>query len=270
SIGSALISSSVRVLYRDNRLCSGATFPVLLANCHGGSARMVAKRWSPTNPIRSIAGAATERTPIWEQNENLAVVQGPSNRRQSSRVRRRSGVSALRYCSILSPRSARTCRLRQPPRLRVPIIQKPERLRLGVVEHGGAERAAHYCCGVEVGAPAAQLGGAGPQRGVAVHDEAPAITPVAIGEKRLAHPHHHLGRLLGKRQVEIDAGVDEEAQPVVVAERQRREPVEMLRRNAAAAVIAQRAGAIVGEPQRHPALARLRGGRHPLVVAAQA
>src|SRR5262249_33891052 len=172
-----------------------------------------------------------------------AVVQGPSNRRQSSRVRRRSGVSALRYCSILSPRSARTCRLRQPPRLRVPIIQKPERLRLGVVEHGGAERAAHHCCGVEVEAPAAQIGGAGPQRGVAVHDEAPAINLVAIGEKRLAHPHHHLGRLLGKRQVEIDAGVDEEAQPGVVAAPPRRAPAEVPPPKAAPPVIWPPSGA---------------------------
>src|SRR5438552_10896675 len=44
----------------------------------------------------------------------------------------------------------------------------------------------------------------------------------------------------------------------------------MLRRDAAAAVIAQRAGSVVGEPQRHRMLARMRVERHLLVVAAQA
>src|SRR5262249_33609703 len=48
-----MISSSFMVPYRDSRLCYGATFPVLLVNCHGGSARMVAKRRPAAKLMRS-------------------------------------------------------------------------------------------------------------------------------------------------------------------------------------------------------------------------
>src|SRR5579883_1822369 len=52
-----MISSSLMVPYRDRRLCSGATFPVLLVNCHGGSARMVANRRPFAKLTRSSAAA---------------------------------------------------------------------------------------------------------------------------------------------------------------------------------------------------------------------
>src|SRR5262249_1537832 len=66
------------------------------------------------------------------------------------------------------------------------------------------------------------------------------------------------------------AGMHEEAQPVVVAERQRGEPGEGLVRYPAVPVVAQRAGAAVRQPQRHGAIAGVRVDRHLLVVAAQA
>src|SRR5262245_2905294 len=57
--GKAAISGSFMVPYRDRRLCSGATFPVLLMNCHGGSARTVAKRCPSTNRKRAVFASAS-------------------------------------------------------------------------------------------------------------------------------------------------------------------------------------------------------------------
>ena len=75
-----------------------------------------------------------------------------------------------------------------------------------------------------------------------------------------------------ERHGQIDAGVHEEAQPVVVVERQRAQPVEvgirirpLLRR-----IVAHRGFAAVLHPERHGALVIVRGDRHLLVVAAQA
>jgi hypothetical protein len=56
STESPAISSSFMVPYRDRRLCSGATFPVLLMNCHGGSARIVENRFRPANSSRLVDG----------------------------------------------------------------------------------------------------------------------------------------------------------------------------------------------------------------------
>jgi len=44
---------SAMVPYRDKRLCSGATFPALFWNCHGGCARMVRNLREPTSRRRS-------------------------------------------------------------------------------------------------------------------------------------------------------------------------------------------------------------------------
>ena len=107
---------------------------------------------------------------------------------------------------------------------------------------------------------------------MAVHDEAPAVDPVAIGEERLAHPHHHLVVLLVERSGQINAGMHEEAQPVVMAERQGAQPGEMSLLDAAmgAPIVALRGGAAVPQPQRHGALVLVRRDRHLLMVAAQA
>ena len=66
--------------------------------------------------------------------------------------------------------------------------------------------------------------------------------------------------------------MDEEAQPVVVAERQGAQPFEVgvLDAPVAAPIVAQRGGAVVRQPQRHGALVLVRRDRHLLVVAAQA
>ena len=98
---------------------------------------------------------------------------------------------------------------------------------LRVVERRRRQRAADDRGGVEVEAALAQIGRTRALRGVAMHDEAAAIDLVAMAEERLAHPHHHLALLLVERHGQINAGMHEEAQPVVVAERESAQPFEM-------------------------------------------
>src|SRR4029077_11919708 len=106
--------------------------------------------------------------------------------------------------------------------------------------------------GVEVEAALAQVGLAGALRSVAMHDEATAIDLVAMAQERLAHPHHHLALLLVERHEQINAGMHEEAQPVVVAEREGAQPFEMGILDAAigAPIVALRGGAAVPPPTR--------------------
>jgi hypothetical protein len=153
-----------------------------------------------------------------------------------------------------------------------PIRHEPQRLGAGVVEHRRRERAAQDRGGIEVEAVPAQVGLAVRLRGVTVHDETAAIDPVAVGEERLAHPQHHLERLLLEWYGKINTGMHEEAQAVVVAERQVVEPGEMQPRHAAAGVrvIGLRAGAAVLEPRRHGALVGMGVEGELLVIAAQA
>src|SRR5215471_21251743 len=59
-----MISASFMVPYRESRLCSGATFPVLLVNCHGGSTRMLPKRRPFAKHSKSRAPADSAQVPF--------------------------------------------------------------------------------------------------------------------------------------------------------------------------------------------------------------
>ncbi len=118
----------------------------------------------------------------------------------------------------------------------------------------------------------AQVGNAVRLRSVSVHHEAAAVDRVAVGEERLAHPQHHFGLLPPQGHREVDAGMHEEAQAIVVTERQGAEPAEMQRRHQAIVVgiVLERGRAAVPQPHRHGALADMRIDRQLLVIAAQA
>src|SRR6202043_2353159 len=86
-------------------------------------------------------------------------------------------------------------------------------------------------------------------RRVAVNDQTAVIAP--IGQERLADPDKIMLALRIERFFRIDSGVDEKTAAVVVAERERTHPRNMLARQlagAAPAIAAQRRGAAFAQP----------------------
>src|ERR1700732_4276268 len=98
-------------------------------------------------------------------------------------------------------------------------LEKRQRRGLFVIEYRGRQRSAEYRRGVEIESIVTQIGNAAFDRRVAVHDQ-PAVV-AAMGQERFADPQQGLLILRIERRAGIDAGVDEKAPAVVVAQAQR-------------------------------------------------
>lgn len=106
-------------------------------------------------------------------------------------------------------------------------LEKRDRRRLRGIEGGGGQWTTVHRPGIEVQPIGAQIGHSIQQRCVPVNDQAGVIA--LIRKERLPDPDQVMVVLRIERPVRIDAGVDEEAPAVIIAEWQRTQPVDVWR-----------------------------------------
>src|SRR5580704_1238843 len=149
-------------------------------------------------------------------------------------------------------------------------LQKPDRLRPRVVEYRRRQWAAEHGAGVEVQPIGAQIGHAVGQRRMAVHDQTAVVA--AMGQERLPDPQQVEVVLRLERRAGIDAGMDEKAPAVVIAQGQRAQPIEVGARQLARlrdTIAFERRQAALRQPQPHRAAAVDGRERHRFVVSHQ-